>query len=107
MVHLGKIATDKEIKDSKVVSDINSDELGVPGHEAGAEEYGSSVYGSRFAAIDLPRHEMPEDEMPREVAYRMIKYAAVTATDRVCGDAMADKLTGTISPLTAPRRSSE
>ena len=72
MVHLGRVATDKDIKDAKITSDISSDDLGVPGQD----EFTNSVYGSRFAAVDLPRHEMPEDEMPREVAYRMIKYAA-------------------------------
>ena len=69
MVHLGRVLTDKDIKDATLVSDISNDDLGVPG----ADEFTNSVYGSRFASIDLPRHEMPEDEMPREVAYRMIK----------------------------------
>lgn len=77
MVHLGKIATDKEIKDDKLVSEIDIDSLGLPG----ADEFTQSVYGSRFAAADLPRHEMPEDEMPREVAYRMIK-CVVAPTSR-------------------------
>ena len=69
MVHLGRVATDKDIKDSKLVNDIDHDSIGVPG----SDEFTNSVYGSRFAAMDLPKHEMPEDEMPREVAYRMIK----------------------------------
>ena len=70
MVHLGRVATDKDLaKHGLDIPDIDSDQLGVPGED----EFTASVYGSRFAAQDLPRHEMPEDEMPREVAYRMIK----------------------------------
>ncbi|KAK5130941.1 hypothetical protein LTR08_001544 [Meristemomyces frigidus] len=69
MVHLGRVMTDKDISSAKVVNDIDSDDLGVPGDD----DFTTSVYGSRFASTDLPRHEMPEDEMPREVAYRMIK----------------------------------
>ncbi|KAK4542644.1 hypothetical protein LTR36_006216 [Oleoguttula mirabilis] len=69
MVHLGRIKTDKDIQDDKLVDPIDIESLGLPG----ADEFTQSVYGSRFAAVDLPRHEMPEDEMPKEVAYRMIK----------------------------------
>lgn len=68
MVHLGRVATDKETKD-KLLPDISGIELGAPG----SDEFTASVYGSRFAATDLPKHEMPDDEMPREVAYRLIK----------------------------------
>jgi glutamate decarboxylase len=68
MVHLGKVATDQDIKDSKLPELENLD--------IGAEdqnEITTSVYGSRFAAQDLPKHEMPDGEMPREMAYRLIK----------------------------------
>ena len=68
MVHLGKVATDRDIQDSKLPELENLD--------IGAEdqnEITTSVYGSRFAAQDLPRHEMPDGEMPREMAYRLIK----------------------------------
>ena len=91
MVHLGRVMTDKDISDSKMVNDIDSDALGVPG----SDEFTNSVYGSRFAAMDLPRHEMPEEEMPREIAYRMIKYAAATAMERWGGNAVTDRSTGT------------
>ncbi|KAK3671016.1 hypothetical protein LTR78_009134 [Recurvomyces mirabilis] len=70
MVHLGKVATTKEIEEkNKTLPDIDGLDLGAPGQD----EVTASVYGSRYAAMDLPKHEMPEDEMPREVAYRMIK----------------------------------
>lgn len=68
MVHLGKIATDKDVSD-RLNPAIDELSLGAPG----ADEFTSSVYGSRFAATDLPKHEMQEEEMPREIAYRMIK----------------------------------
>lgn len=68
MVHLGKIATDKDLSD-RLGPAIDQMSLGAPGQD----EFTSSVYGSRYAAADLPKHEMPEDEMPREIAYRMIK----------------------------------
>jgi glutamate decarboxylase len=68
MVHLGKVATDRDIADSKLPELENLD-LGAPDQDG----LTTSVYGSRFAAQDLPRHEMPDDEMPREMAYRLIK----------------------------------
>jgi len=68
MVHLGKIATDKDISDSAIPA-IDELSLGAPGQD----EFTGSVYGSRFAARDLPKNEMSEEEMPREIAYRMIK----------------------------------
>ena len=67
---LGKIATDKDVADSKGLAG-GIDDLNLVG--GGDDEFTASVYGSRFAATDLPKHEMPEGEMPREVAYRMIK----------------------------------
>lgn len=69
MVHLGKVATDKEIED-KVVPGLEELDLT---HVPDEDEFTASVYGSKYAAADLPRHEMPDGEMPREVAYRMIK----------------------------------
>lgn len=75
MVHLGRVPTDKQLKDMTDVRvavqelDIEDEDLGVPGED----EFSTTVYGSRFAATDLPRYEMPEREMPREIAYRMIK----------------------------------
>ena len=70
MVHLGRVATFKDLEDQQ--NDMpNMDELSLA--PQGDDEFTASVYGSRFAAMDLPRHEMPENEMPREIAYRMIK----------------------------------
>ncbi|KAF2764125.1 glutamate decarboxylase [Teratosphaeria nubilosa] len=71
MVHLGQIATDKEISDNQTLPGLENLDLGPQGF--GENEFTASVYGSRYAAADLPRHEMPDEEMPREVAYRMIK----------------------------------
>ena len=68
MVHLGRVATDKDLSD-KLMPDMDQLNLSAPGDDA----FTASVYGSRFAATDLPKHEMPDGEMPREVAYRMIK----------------------------------
>jgi len=68
MVHLGKVATDKEVAE-RIVPGLQELDLGAPG----SDEFTASVYGSRFAAADLPKHELPENEMPREVAYRLIK----------------------------------
>jgi glutamate decarboxylase len=68
MVHLGKVATDRDIADSKLPELENLD-LGAEDQN----EITTSVYGSRFAAQDLPKHEMPDGEMPREMAYRLIK----------------------------------
>lgn len=70
MVHLGQVATDKEIEDKSNVN-VGVQELGIDDSASG--QFSTSVYGSRYAAFDLPRHEMPEDEMPKEIAYRMIK----------------------------------
>jgi glutamate decarboxylase len=69
MVHLGKVATDKEVKD-ELAPGLERLSFNDPPAE---DEFTSSVYGSKYAAADLPKHEMPEGEMPREVAYRMIK----------------------------------
>lgn len=66
MVHLGKVATDKDLEE-KIIPELEDLSFG------DAEEFSSTVYGSKFAVADLPKHEMPDDEMPREVAYRMIK----------------------------------
>lgn len=70
MVHLGKVATDKERKQSIVPALEN---LKFEGENRDEDTFTASVYGSKFAAADLPKHEMPEHEMPKEVAYRMIK----------------------------------
>lgn len=69
MVHLGKIATDKD-REEELVPGLGDIDLS---HIPDEDEFTTSVYGSRFAAADLPKHEMPEGEMPRDVAYRMIK----------------------------------
>jgi len=70
MVHLGRVATFKDLEDQKQATpDIDGLSLG----PQGSDEYTTSVYGSRFAGLDLPKHEMPEDEMPKDIAYRMIK----------------------------------
>lgn len=68
MVHLGRIATDKDLAEHDKLMPKMAD-LNV----GGSDSFTASVYGSKFAAEDIPRHEMPETEMPREVAYRMIK----------------------------------
>jgi len=78
MVHLGKVATDKELSE-KTTADFDNLDLGAPGEN----EFTTSVYGSSYASADLPKHEMPADEMPREVAYRMIKCAAKTSQPAV------------------------
>ncbi|EME48095.1 hypothetical protein DOTSEDRAFT_69888 [Dothistroma septosporum NZE10] len=70
MVHLGKVATDKERKESIVPALEN---LKFEHEDEDEDTFTASVYGSKFAAADLPKHEMPEHEMPKEVAYRMIK----------------------------------
>ena len=70
MVHLGKVANDKEVKDGIIPG---LEDLKFNDDQPGQDEFTASVYGSRFAAADLPKHEMPDSEMPREVAYRMIK----------------------------------
>ena len=70
MVHLGKVATTKDIEEkNKGLPDIEGLDLG----PVGQNDFTASVYGSRYAAMDLPKYEMPDDEMPKEVAYRMIK----------------------------------
>lgn len=68
MVHLGKVATDRDIADSKL-PELEKLDIGAEDQN----EITTSVYGSRFAAQDLPKHEMPDGEMPREMAYRLIK----------------------------------
>lgn len=68
MVHLGKIATDRERRES-VIPELQN----LSFEEPADDELSTNVYGSKFAAADLPKHEMPEREMPREIAYRMIK----------------------------------
>ncbi|KAL5115499.1 hypothetical protein ACEQ8H_006640 [Pleosporales sp. CAS-2024a] len=73
MVHINRVATEKEVHDAK--SQFH------PGPASGinlhpdddADDFAATVYGSRYAAEDLPRHEMPDKEMPPAVAYRMIK----------------------------------
>lgn len=69
MVHLARVATQKDLDEQVVpgLEKLDFEEL------PGEDEFTASVYGSKFAAADLPKHEMPEREMPREVAYRMIK----------------------------------
>lgn len=68
MVHLGRVATDKDLAE-KLVPGLEKLDIGVPDED----EFSTNVYGSRYADTDLPKHEMPEGEMPREIAYRMIK----------------------------------
>ncbi|KAF2442856.1 glutamate decarboxylase [Karstenula rhodostoma CBS 690.94] len=71
MVHLNRVATDKEVNAAKgLVDGMNKFTLAV---EDEADDYTATVYGSKYAAEDLPRHEMPDREMPPQVAYRMIK----------------------------------
>ena len=54
MVHLGRVATDKELASSIEKLDIEAPT---------GDDFHTSVYGSRFAAEDLPKHEMPEKEV--------------------------------------------
>ncbi|KAL5376195.1 hypothetical protein DPSP01_010660 [Paraphaeosphaeria sporulosa] len=71
MVHLNRVATDKEIKAAKgLIDGMKKFTLAV---EDEPDDYTATVYGSKYAAEDLPRHEMPDREMPPQVAYRMIK----------------------------------
>ncbi|KAK3209309.1 hypothetical protein GRF29_69g1401296 [Pseudopithomyces chartarum] len=71
MVHLNRVATDKEVQAAKgLVDGMKKFTLAV---EDEPEDYTATVYGSKYAAEDLPRHEMPDREMPPQVAYRMIK----------------------------------
>ncbi|KAJ4360211.1 uncharacterized protein N0V89_000771 [Didymosphaeria variabile] len=71
MVHLNRVATDKEVNAAKgLVDDMKKFTLAV---EEEPDDYTATVYGSKYAAEDLPRHEMPDREMPPQVAYRMIK----------------------------------
>jgi len=70
MVHLGKVATDKDIA-ANLIPGLEGLELGPPG--TSSDEITANIYGSRFASADLPKHELPEEEMPREIAYRLIK----------------------------------
>jgi glutamate decarboxylase len=73
MVHVNRVATEKEVHDEKsqfepaATSKINLH----PDDEA--DDFTATVYGSRYAEEDLPRHEMPDKEMPPSVAYRLIK----------------------------------
>ncbi|KAJ4288525.1 hypothetical protein N0V90_011762 [Kalmusia sp. IMI 367209] len=71
MVHLNRVATDKEVNAAKsLVDGMQKFTLAV---EDEPDDYTATVYGSKYAAEDLPRHEMPDREMPPQVAYRMIK----------------------------------
>lgn len=69
MVHLNRVATDKEVEEGSVADGLG----GLLDMDNEDEDYTSTVYGSRYAALDLPRYEMPDKEMPPKVAYRLIK----------------------------------
>lgn len=57
MVHLNRVATDKEINAAKGLADgLKKFTLAV---EDEPDDYTATVYGSKYAAEDLPRHEMP------------------------------------------------
>jgi glutamate decarboxylase len=57
MVHLNRVATNKEVDAANgLVGDLNKFTLAV---EEEADDYTATVYGSKYAAEDLPRHEMP------------------------------------------------
>jgi glutamate decarboxylase len=57
MVHLNRVATDKEVQAAKgLVDGMKKFTLAV---EDEPEDYTATVYGSKYAAEDLPRHEMP------------------------------------------------
>jgi glutamate decarboxylase len=57
MVHLNRVATEKEVNAAKgVVDGMNKFTLAV---EDEPDDYTATVYGSKYAAEDLPRHDMP------------------------------------------------
>ena len=57
MVHLNRVATDKEVQAAKgLIDGMKKFTLAV---EDEPEDYTATVYGSKYAAEDLPRHEMP------------------------------------------------
>lgn len=57
MVHLNRVATEKEVKEAKGNLDaLSKFTLAV---EDEPEDYTATVYGSKYAAEDLPRHDMP------------------------------------------------
>lgn len=62
MVHLNRVATDREVKAEKgLVDAMDKFTLAV---EDEPDDYTATVYGSRYAAEDLPRHEMPVSSLP-------------------------------------------
>ncbi|KAF2124645.1 glutamate decarboxylase [Dothidotthia symphoricarpi CBS 119687] len=71
MVHVNRVATSKEIADSKQGFE-EFEALKLTAEEE-QDDYTSTVYGSKWAAEDLPKHEMPDCEMPPHIAYRLIK----------------------------------
>lgn len=64
MVHLNRVATDRELKDAKAGAAVETIQLDQFDEQ---DEFTATVYGSRYAALDLPRDEMPDKEMPPQV----------------------------------------
>lgn len=57
MVHLNRVATNKEVEAAKgLAKDLDMFTLAV---EDEPDDHTATVYGSKYAAEDLPRHEMP------------------------------------------------
>ena len=57
MVHLNRVATNKEVNEAKeLAKGLKKFTLG---EEEEEDDYTATVYGSKYAAEDLPRHEMP------------------------------------------------
>lgn len=58
MVHLNRVATDKDIQEEKCQGhDFHS--FKIDGIEEEPDDFTATVYGSKYAAEDLPRHDMP------------------------------------------------
>lgn len=65
MVHLNRVATEREIEESKLVDGVEKIKLAPLDDEP--DDFTATVYGSKYAAEDLPRHCMPDREMPPQV----------------------------------------
>ena len=81
MVHLNRIATDKEVNAAKgLVDGLKKFTLAV---EEEPDDYTATVYGSKYAAEDLPKHEMPVSrsflELPTPLVLLMLTRHTRTA----------------------------
>jgi glutamate decarboxylase len=58
MVHLNRVATEAEVKESKKSLIDGFKSLHVEDDDD-QDDFTATVYGSKYAAEDLPKHEMP------------------------------------------------